>query len=243
MRFRSALALALGIVSLLAAAVWAISQYWLPILPKEWNSRVLWYFVAFTATGAFLAALKNITEFIDKLMGGNDPTKRLDEELSAIAERRMQAQHWKVLHKQCQDISLKLNILQGAALPGDSAFTLKTLEGQWSMDCRAEIERLIHLDCLPEGDSKVRQEFAEADHWLSTIEAAADRLDQLVGECVTPRDLAKRLNEIQRVLHGLALKSNEMLKFIDARLDATLGNLDISLENARRRSTALRKVS
>lgn len=160
--------------------------------------------------------------------------RRLDQALGSIVKRRIQAEEWKRLHEDCQTISLKLSIVRGVASPDNAEMALYGLETHWRLECSDMIRRFVELEHLPDG--AVKQDFMTANQnssWFRSLQQTAERIDQHVDQCETVEDLRIQMKHIVANLHSLELTSGQILKFLDARLQRTLKELDRDIERAR----------
>lgn len=162
--------------------------------------------------------------------------RSLDQTLLAVNERRRQAENWKRLHEDCQDISLKLIVIRIPAQ--DSVDNVKhflsDLELHWQLDCSDKVRQFVMLAFQYDGN--VKQELAKAggsNSFLMRLQRAADEMDSIIAECVDSEHLRDRQTDVVSKLRELEMTSGMLLKFLDRKLQTVLRELDSLIEGAR----------
>jgi len=148
--------------------------------------------------------------------------KKLPHLLSSIVELQMQAEGWKQLHKDSQDISHDLFLLLGSVLPKDLRTTLGDLEIRW-YTIYNNITSFTKIGYLP--SRIVKEEFMNSG-WLSRLQLEANKIDIIISECVTEEDLLIKMEEFKTGLNRLGRIASEMLKSLDGKLQETMKELN-----------------
>lgn len=160
--------------------------------------------------------------------------RRFDQALHAVVTRKMDAQDWKQVHEDCQEINLRLIILRGALSDSDPYMSYSALHMHWRMDCSRRIKQLARFEHL--ADAPVKQELAGSghhSHWLRDMLNITQEVDLIVTQCATPEQLQAAITVIRTQLSALEISSNELLKYVDVQLKLTLRNLERDIESAR----------
>ncbi len=162
----------------------------------------------------------------------------LANSLTSLIQRRMQLEDWKGLHEEYQSISLKLVIIRAAMSDEDSSVLLRDLVNHWSIECSSLILSFCELAGLRDGI--VKREFLTDQNArrLEALQALTLAIDEIVNQSYTVQLLEGRRKELGIALTGLERVGNELLKFLDRRMQRTIRELDGDLEQARASFTA-----
>ena len=152
----------------------------------------------------------------------------------SVQQLQIQAEDWKELHKDLQDISHMLFILQGLVLPDDLDTTLHDLVTHWySMMIEYRIRGFFDMGNLP--DRTVKKEFmntVERNKWLENLRSETEKMDEILSKCEVGGDLRHHIREVRATVNSLGRISSEMLRFLDGRLQKTIRELDTNIQEA-----------
>jgi len=191
------------------------------------------------ATGAIRPALWTKTYL--GLLNRVFPRSNLDQEklrdlktLEPISDLRIQARDWKLLHEELQNISLKIVILRGM-ISGD----LLAFETNWGYDCSRLISAFCQMETLPNGD--VRNEFTRVERdnrWFAHIEETRSKLDQILRDCDSSQKFEASSKTVSEIFQRMNLIIEQVLQFIDKKLQHAINSLDQEIESSRNRIIA-----
>lgn len=175
--------------------------------------------------GAIEEGVRRVESKVTGVFSDPFQIREVERLIWSIAEKRRQAEDWKQLHEECQEISLKLVILRGVVSANDLDTSVHDLEHHWSWECSFSIRSFIDLDRL--ADSAVKREFVginKTGRWLEKLQIATERMDKIVDQCARPADLL--LDQAMSVLSDLEKAVGELLKMLDTRLRRSIGELE-----------------
>ncbi len=154
--------------------------------------------------------------------------------IDSLTQKRRQAEDWKQLHSECHDFYGLILVLRRGVIPYESQRTQEVLLEHWQNEASFRIWQFTQLTKLHDG--VVKQELLQiesARNWFYSMNTCAKSLDNIIRDALTPEDIETNVVQIIHSLEHLYTITNELLKYLDGRLQKTIVDIESDVDHAR----------